>query len=62
MKNNETHVDPKAIAERAYQLYLARGGEDGHDFEDWVCAEQELRKNKSQPRATQSAVSPRGKR
>ena len=53
MKNTETYVDAKAVAERAYQLYLARGGEDGHDLEDWVCAEQELRRGKT-TQSTQS--------
>lgn len=31
------------IARRAYDLYLARGGEAGHDVDDWLQAEQELR-------------------
>ena len=31
------------IARRAYDLYLARGREDGHDVEDWMQAERELR-------------------
>jgi hypothetical protein len=30
------------IAKRAYELYLARGGEHGHADEDWVRAESEL--------------------
>ena len=30
------------IALRAYQLYLARGSEPGHDSEDWLAAEAEL--------------------
>lgn len=30
------------IADRAYDLYLARGREDGHDLEDWLQAEREL--------------------
>lgn len=30
------------IARRAYDLYLARGREDGHDLEDWLQAELEL--------------------
>jgi hypothetical protein len=30
------------IARRAYDLYLARGGESGHDVEDWLQAEREL--------------------
>ena len=30
------------IACRAYDLYLARGCEDGHDVADWLQAEREL--------------------
>jgi len=30
------------IALRAYQLYLARGSEPGHESEDWLTAEAEL--------------------
>jgi Protein of unknown function (DUF2934) len=30
------------IARRAYELYLARGGRDGGDFDDWLAAEREL--------------------
>jgi Protein of unknown function (DUF2934) len=32
----------KKIAFRAYELYLQRGGVDGHEVEDWLQAEQEL--------------------
>jgi Protein of unknown function (DUF2934) len=38
--------DPVAddmIAAKAYELYLARDGEHGHDVEDWLAAEAELR-------------------
>ena len=31
-----------AIARRAYELFQARGGEHGHDWEDWFQAEAEL--------------------
>jgi len=31
------------IAQRAYDFYLARGCEPGHELEDWLRAEQELR-------------------
>ena len=31
------------IAHRAYDLYLARGCEHGHDVDDWLQAERELR-------------------
>ena len=31
------------IARRAFELYCARGCEDGHDVQDWLQAERELR-------------------
>jgi hypothetical protein len=34
------------IRQRAYQRYLARGGEDGRHFEDWLEAERELKTGK----------------
>jgi hypothetical protein len=30
------------IARRAYELFEARGGEPGHELEDWFQAEREL--------------------
>lgn len=30
------------ISQRAYEIYVARGCEDGHDLSDWVEAEREL--------------------
>jgi hypothetical protein len=30
------------VARRAYDLYLARGRQDGYDVEDWLQAEREL--------------------
>ncbi len=30
------------IARRAYELYLWRGREDGHDLDDWLQAEAEI--------------------
>ena len=31
------------IAKRAYELFQARGSEHGHEMEDWLQAERELR-------------------
>jgi Protein of unknown function (DUF2934) len=31
------------IRQRAYELYEERGRHDGHQLEDWIQAEQELR-------------------
>jgi Protein of unknown function (DUF2934) len=44
----ESDVDPSEddIRHRAYQRYLERGGAHGADFDDWVHAEQELKKKK----------------
>jgi hypothetical protein len=38
-------VTDEEIAVRAFELYCARGGEDGRDLEDWLQAERELRQN-----------------
>lgn len=39
---SEDHIH-SATAERAYELYRAGGGDDGHDLEDWLAAEAEIR-------------------
>jgi len=31
------------IARRAYDLYVERGGTPGHELDDWLTAERELR-------------------
>ena len=31
------------IAQRAYDLYLNRGAGEGHDLDDWLQAEREIR-------------------
>jgi hypothetical protein len=36
-------VTQEAIAKRAYELYLGRGGRGGSDVDDWLRAERELR-------------------
>jgi hypothetical protein len=35
-------TDRDRVARRAYELYLARGAEDGRDMDDWLVAEREL--------------------
>ena len=35
------------IRRRAYELFEARGGEDGHELEDWLRAEEEIRVSKT---------------
>jgi hypothetical protein len=34
--------DRDRVARRAYELYLARGGSHGSDWDDWLAAEREL--------------------
>ncbi len=36
-------VTESDVARRAYELYCDRGREDGHDVDDWLNAERELR-------------------
>ena len=40
--NRSANVTQYDIARRAYELYLARDCEDGHDVDDWLQAEREL--------------------
>lgn len=35
-------IDQETVTRLAYELYLRRGGEHGHDVEDWLMAEQIL--------------------
>lgn len=37
-----TGIQEEDIARRAFELYEARGCQNGHDLEDWLQAEQEL--------------------
>ena len=45
--NRSPVITEDVIAQRAYALYLARGGKDGHDVEDWLQAEWELQAAKN---------------
>jgi len=38
----ESGIDHEAVRTRAYELYVERGMEHGHDVEDWLRAEEEL--------------------
>ena len=38
-----TGISESDIARRAFELYCERGCEHGHDVEDWLAAERELR-------------------
>lgn len=44
-----TAVDREAVTRLAYELYVQRGGEAGHDVEDWLMAEQILLEQDKRP-------------
>lgn len=37
-----TAPDSERVAMRAYELYVARGGGEGSDMDDWLTAEREI--------------------
>jgi hypothetical protein len=43
-KHRSAPLADGGIARLAYDLYLARGSDHGHDVDDWLKAERELRK------------------
>ena len=38
----------RRVAARAYALFEARGGEHGHDIEDWITAERQEREDEDE--------------
>jgi hypothetical protein len=46
MASGGSEPSEEEIRQRAYDLYLQRGGADGLDFDDWLSAEQELKKKR----------------
>jgi hypothetical protein len=44
LSDGAANVTDGDIACRAYELYLGRGRDHGHDEEDWLEAERELRR------------------
>lgn len=51
----EEHPTHNEIQERAYELYLARGCEDGQDIQDWLFAEEQLRREHGERIGTRTA-------
>lgn len=50
-ENKDPLSDQDAIARRAHELFVERGGEHGHHEEDWLRAEEELRTQSESKRA-----------
>jgi hypothetical protein len=40
-------VETEAVSRRAYELFQQRGREPGHELDDWLRAEHELKESKS---------------
>ena len=55
--NGSAPVTDADVARRAYDLYLARGGEPGHDVEDWLQAERDLRDAAEHPMQNRQSAS-----
>jgi hypothetical protein len=52
--NERTSED---VARRAYELFLSRDGQHGHDVDDWLEAERQLRNNGTPPRPARRSAS-----
>jgi hypothetical protein len=42
LKNTDSLPIEERIRQRAHEIYLARGGEDGQEMSDWLQAEREI--------------------
>lgn len=49
-------VNKDALAKLAHELYLRRGGEHGHDREDWLMAELILLEQQERPASNRRAT------
>ena len=48
MQNQNNESTSQQIQERAYELFLKRGGQPGHELEDWLQAEREIQPEQEQ--------------
>ena len=60
MAENPVKPTEERIRERAYEIYVAGGCEDGHDLSDWLTAERELKELRRGP-AARARVATAGK-
>ena len=45
MADNTSTQTEQQIRERAFEIYLARGGQEGNEVSDWLAAERELKES-----------------
>lgn len=53
-RNETTTASRDDVARRAYELFQARGGEPGHELENWLEAERELSRTSASEARVQS--------
>lgn len=51
--------EPDAVARRAYEIYQRRGGNHGADLDDWLEAERQLRRGRSDVTGPAPAARPK---
>jgi hypothetical protein len=51
-----TSYSEEQIRERAYETYLARGGQDGDEVSDWLAAERALEESNQQTKKIRAAA------
>lgn len=45
---DKQNTSEEVVQRRAYELFVARGQEPGHELEDWLQAEEEIRQGRKQ--------------
>jgi hypothetical protein len=50
------NTSEEQIRQRAYEIYLARGGQEGDEVSDWLAAERELKESRQQGKKTRAAA------
>ena len=52
---SQASPDHEDIARRAHEIWRARGGDGGHELDDWLTAERELRSERPSRRRSTDA-------
>ena len=52
LDHQDIAISREELEKRAYELYLQRGAEHGHDQEDWLMAEAQLAEESNRDRET----------
>ena len=55
LDHQDITISHEELEKRAYELYLQRGAEHGHDQEDWLMAEAQLAEENNRDRESVEA-------